>query len=106
MGTKNAATEAQLGELHSKVAKVMKRALDVADIAMERYEADESGELIQPEVSATLLGAITKFLKDNSISAAPEDSNELSDLQRTLAEKRQRRQLRVVGGVSHTDPED
>lgn len=58
----------------------------------------------QSDASPALLTVITKFLKDNDITAVVEESKELSDLDKRLSEKRQRR---TVGNVIPiTDPEE
>ena len=111
--TKNAASESALGDLHSKVARVMNSALDQMDTQQEVFDglvanAKEAGddELLiaalghKVEVNASLISVITKFLSDNKISCAPEDSEELSNLARTLQEKRKSRR-KTVGNVVH-----
>lgn len=47
-----------------------------------------------------LLTAAAKFLKDNDITVAPDDSEELSDLEKRLKEKRTRKQ---VNGITFVD---
>lgn len=96
--TSNATPEGRLGELHVKVARVMHQALDVVDVAQSRYLEDE--EAIDPPapISAPLLSVITKFLSDNSITAAPEESAGMSDLAQRLKSKR-----RSVGNVAHIE---
>lgn len=101
--SKNAATEGALGELHAKVAKVMSRAIDQIDTAQVLYDAtpdevkQERGDLDPPTLSAPLMGVITKFLADNSITCAPEQSEEMSGLERALTEKKNKRALRLAG---------
>lgn len=61
---------------------------------------DDDLETIFTEPSPAMLSAITKFLKDNDIGMSKEDAEELSGLERRLAEKRKGmniRDLRVVG---------
>lgn len=98
------ASEKELSELHKKVANVLLKKLESADKAkallLEFY--DELPEEIigfmedQCDASPAFLTVVTKFLKDNNITAVVEDSKELSELDKRLAEKRQRR---VVGNV-------
>lgn len=103
--TANAATEGALGSLHGKVAKVMTRALDNIEAAQEAYALTANDEAICPEVSPALLSVITKFLNENKITCTPEESETMSELERTLAEKRTRRRPRKqVGNVVHMDP--
>lgn len=96
--TTKAATEEALGELHGRVAKVMANALDVVEKAQEVYlelpKEDAIGPV--PEVSASLLSVITKFLVDNKISADAGDSKNVSELATLLSNKRRR-----VGNVVH-----
>lgn len=107
--TERAASETVLGELHSKVARVMTQALDVYDTAQEIYlntarDKIEEGQVIpEPVLSAPLLGVMTKFLADNKISCVPADSKELSDLEKRLKSKRKR--VASVGNVVHLDHE-
>jgi len=103
--TKKAATEEVLGELHAKVATVMTNMIVAIDRAQEDYlnRPEDAEYEAPPEVSAAALGVVTKFLNDNKISCAPADSNELSGLERTLADKQARRgKLRLV---NHEDDE-
>jgi len=95
--TKNAATEGKLGQLHAKVADVMLSVLNSYDtmqrVVEEKLTTLEGGEelpqLVEP--SASLLGAITKFLKDNDVTCQPEENAALSDLERRLEHKRANR---------------
>lgn len=75
--SKKAATEGELAELHSKVARAM-------------------SELLTTDPNPALLGVITKFLKDNEITAVIDESEEMTDLAKKLAEKKQRK---AVGNV-------
>lgn len=98
-----AATEGQLGELHHKVATVLTNALKVVEKAQEKYllEEDVPLDMPLPEVSAPLLSVAAKFLADNKITCAPEESAALSDLDAQLAEKRAKRERKrlTVGNV-------
>lgn len=98
--TTKAATEEALGELHGKVAKVMSNALDVAEKAQEVY-LEAEGEDIgpPPEVPASLMSVITKFLADNKISCVPAESQGVSALEQRLKNKNRR----SVGNVVHLD---
>ena len=113
--SKKAATEDKLGELHSKVADVMLNALDAYDevekLVVEREQEKEDGTTIVTiearEPSAALLGAITKFLKDNEITCNSAEAEGMTDLQKKLIEKRAKRG-KVVGldGLPIQEPED
>ena len=87
----------ELNELHVRVAKHMARALEQNEQAASLLE--EFPDLPFPvadfleraaQDNPALLTVITKFLKDNSITAAPEESKDLSDVQRLLNQKRER----------------
>ena len=99
-----AATDKELSELHKKVSGVLLRQLDSATYAaslLARFRdelPDEVREFIMKQVDASpaLLTVCTRFLKDNNVTAVVEDSKELSDLEKRLATKRERK---VVGNV-------
>lgn len=92
MAVKTAATEAQLGELHSKVAQVLSNALKVVEKAQTMYLESDVPLDVMPEVSAPLLSVATKFLADNKITCTPDESSALSDLDKTLTDKRAKRE--------------
>lgn len=103
--SKGAATESALGELHAKVAAVMTRAIVQIEHAQALYDAvpdetkQETGLIDPPTLSAPLMGVVTKFLADNSITCAPEASTEMSGLEMALANRKKAR--RQVGNVVH-----
>lgn len=105
--SKGAASETDLGHLHKKVASVLSKVLDNVDKAQEAYsqlDFEVVDYVPPPEVPASVLTVATKFLNDNKITCQPEESEELSDLERKLAANRQKR--RQVGNVVHlTDDE-
>ena len=75
---KGASTEQSLGNLHNKVTELFVKVLDA-------YESE-------PETAnPAMLGAITKFLKDNSISLESETLDELSEMEERLAAKKRNR---------------
>jgi hypothetical protein len=75
---KGASTEQSLGNLHNKVTELFVKVLD---------EYESTPELANP----AMLGAITKFLKDNSISLESETLDELSEMEERLAAKKRNR---------------
>lgn len=100
------ATDKILGELHGKLAKSMLSALAASEQAsalLEEY-ADELPGAVQAFLAKTadsnpsLLTAVAKFLKDNSITCAVEDNEEMSELEARLQSKRKR-----VGNVIPID---
>jgi hypothetical protein len=103
-----AANDTVLGVLHEKVARVMTQALDVNDKAQQDYlclHVEDGADVPPPpDINPALLGAITKFLKDNNVTCAVEDSTALKDLENRLAVKKQAK--RKVGNVTHLFDED
>ena len=96
-----AATEKELSELHRKVAKALSDKLDSADKAtllLIEFREELPEEVVefletQSDASPALLTVITKFLKDNDITAVVDESKELTELDQLLQKKRQRRQV-------------
>lgn len=98
------ATEKELAELHVKVANILVKKLDQCKTA-EALIAEHAGELPEDVVeflceiqdaSPALLTVATKFLKDNEITVNKDDSQELSDLDKRLKEKRLKRSTTVI----------
>ena len=88
----------ELSELHARLAKHMLGSLEQNEKAKELLE-EFSEDLPTPVVmflescsqdNPALFTSIAKFLKDNQITVAPEASQELSKVQKMLAEKRKR----------------
>lgn len=96
--TTKAASENALGELHSKVARVMSDSLEVVEVAQRRYLEAEEPVDVPPQIPASLLGVMVKFLADNNITAAPEENSEMSELEKKLNDRKKNR--RQVGNVS------
>jgi hypothetical protein len=82
-----ASTIAELSDLHKLVAKSLS----------ERISKDLEDDI--PTDAATL-GAAIKFLKDNAVTADPEDQEDLSELRDKLAEKARQRRVRVGNVVA------
>lgn len=85
-----AATENDLGELHNELARVLTKIVG-ADGA-----------------SAAHLAVAAKFLKDNNITCTPAADNALGELEKALAERRQRAKLsaqdrKELGGVADVE---
>lgn len=89
------ATDKELSVLHKKVADAMLRALerdDMATVLLDNYRDELPDEVIEfletcTNINPALLQAITKFLRDNDISAEVAKSDELNGLQQKLANK-------------------
>jgi hypothetical protein len=98
---KGSANEKALGALHMKITAVFQKVLsryearlDAVDtVDPSQIEDDVLRELLADGAmpNPAMLSAITKFLKDNSISFDNEQITELSDQERRLAERREKR---------------
>ena len=93
---KGASTEARMGTLHNKITELFIKVLskyednlsainNAEDEIMDGLMAD--GMMPNP----AMLGAITKFLKDNSIMLESEALDELSEMEERLASKKRNR---------------
>lgn len=99
---KGAANEAALGALHSKLAavftKVLERyearmqAADTIDVSSMESEVLEELFAQNVEPNPAMLAAVAKFLKDNEVRFDTEELNKLSDTERRLQERREKRQ--------------
>ena len=89
---KKSANEATLGNLHAKVAGVFTRILDVYDARLSNTVVDADGDpLPQEDPNPAMMGAITKFLKDNAIAFDTEELTTLSDTEQRLVQRRKQR---------------
>lgn len=109
----SAAKESTLGELHNKMAQVMGTALDHVAMQQEAYsqgmakaieeQNPDIAPAAEPNLNPALLSVIARFLDSNKITCVPEAGNTMGELERKLAAKRERKALKVVGGIAHTD---
>ena len=100
---RGAAKEQSLGRLHSKLTDVFLKVLQRYEDRMELVQRIDAGEIsIEDEMiqqlfdensmpNPAMLGAVSKFLKDNDISFDSEKLDELGSLERRLAEQRAKR---------------
>ncbi len=89
---KNSANEATLGNLHAKVAGVFTKILDTYEQRIDNPPMDDDGDpMPEVEPNPAMMGAITKFLKDNSISFDTEEIAALSDTEQRLVQRRKQR---------------
>ncbi len=102
---KNSANEATLGTLHAKVAIVFTKVLDTYEARLDMPVPEEGDPMPEVEPNPAMMGAITKFLKDNSIAFDTEEVEALSDTEQRLAQRRKQRAklidlttLKVVDG--------
>ncbi|HGL4259644.1 hypothetical protein KTE28_18340 [Burkholderia multivorans] len=87
--SKTASADA-LAELHALVAETFKTLIGDPDLC-----------------NAAILGAATKFLKDNNITAVVEDNTALAEMQKKIQEMQARRKQRnVVPLVPQTEVTD
>jgi len=103
MTTKGPASEGTLGDLHTKVAKVMINALDKVIAQQENPAQDENGNDVEVVINPALISVAVKFLDSNKITCAPEAGNTMSELEQKLAAKAKKR--RQVGNVVHLEPD-
>ncbi len=103
------ASETELAKLHGKVAQTMIEALDnqsVATALVIEYGAELPDEVLAflkkvQTPNPALLTAVSKFLKDNDITAALDDSDTMTELEKRLQSKRNR--TRTVQDVPFVD---
>jgi len=98
---RGAAKEQALGGLHAKITEVFLRVLEtyhkrldvIEGIDPETLEDEMLAELLKDGgmPNPAMLSAITKFLKDNDIGFDTEKLSELSDQERRLKERREKR---------------
>lgn len=98
---KGAAKEQSLGKLHAKITDVFIKVLERYEarlIALDSIDPDEMEDEVLRELfedgampNPAMLSAVTKFLKDNDIGFDTEKLAELSDQERRLKERREKR---------------
>ena len=97
---KGAATEKQLGKMHSMLAQVFTRCLEKQLKVYEAMDKIPEGEIEadmlealseMTEPNPAMLSAMSKFLKDNEIGLDSEEVETLNATERRLAEKREKR---------------
>lgn len=105
----SSAPVSKLNALHDKLTemftKILDRYLDQKELL--DLHSDPAGEAVDnilseiTEPSPAMMAVIAKFLKDNDVTATAEQTDELSGLQKSLAERRKARpslaDLKVVG---------
>lgn len=100
--SKNAASEGELGELHSTLAKTLKKMLSIETVT--KVITDDQGEqkIVEEDYQppASVLAVAANFLKQNEITAQAESNAELDDLNRALEARKAKRQF------LNTSPQD
>lgn len=94
----NKASDKELGALHKALADSMLKSLTASDEAaflLEQHREDLPDAVVAfldtlANVSPALFTAAAKFLKDNNITCAKEDSPEMTALEERLQSKRKR----------------
>ena len=96
---KGAAKELDLGRVHALVTKVFTKVLEKYLEDLERVDVPTDAE-IEDDMAAVvvdlgpnpaMMGAITKFLKDNSVAFDDEAVKGLSNLQQSLDQRKKAR---------------
>ena len=96
---KGASTENKLGALHAKLAVIFTQVLETYEARLAMVEQVKSAEEVTEDMMAMLLsaniepnpamlGAISRFLKDNSIMFDSEEIQKLSDTESRLVARR------------------
>lgn len=98
---KGAATETALGALHAKVAAVFTKVLSTYEARLDAVDSIDRDTITEDVLmqlmddgampNPAMLGAITKFLKDNEINFDSKEIEELSSQERRLADRRANR---------------
>lgn len=92
-----AASESILGNLHERLAETY------LDLLKGRPVFDEAGEEVgRIPLGAADLQAINKFLKDNDITCAPDDSGKLAEIEERMRERNDRRTQRRAARAATT----
>lgn len=88
--------ESALGEMHGKLTRYYNKRLD--------SELEEDKDELAIGISPAELTAMNNFLKQNSITCAIEESEEMTELQAKLAEKRKKgsQKLAAVSSITGT----
>lgn len=96
-----AASEAVLGNLHSQVARVFTKVLQTYEKRLDAIDNINTAELTEDVLNLlmndnalpnpAMLAAITKFLRDNTISFDTREIEHLSATQERLNERRKKR---------------
>lgn len=86
MADKKPAAERELNELHTIVAKTLREGLE----ATMEVETDEGETKVVSLATPALIAQAIKFLKDNSITAIPEEDENLEALEDILKRKQKR----------------
>jgi hypothetical protein len=99
---KGAATEQELGDLHSKLTSILSKVLAGYEKKIDLVHrvldaADPEDEMLSVlieqniEPSPAMLSAVAKFLKDNEISVDSKELNQLSAQEERLANRKRNR---------------
>lgn len=103
MSQNNRASESQVAATHSRVTRVINKVLEIYEERLEAYSESEAELFVEP--SPAFLTVATRFLKDNQITCAPEDNEEVSELQKRLNEKRGKKRLASVSPLQKANSE-
>lgn len=116
-----AATDKELSLLHKRVAEMMLKALEQQDgaymlytsiVGLDRDDIEAVNDLLDhlekfmekaAEPNPALFQAVSKFLRDNKITAEVENNGELSEIERILQKKKNK--ARIGNVISLHDEE-
>lgn len=88
MSRDNRGRESDLAEMHGKLTRYYNKRLE--------SELEDDRDELAVGISPAELTAMNNFLKQNNITAAAEESEGMSELQRRLSEKRNRGRAKLA----------
>lgn len=101
-------TKELLAGVHHQLARVTKGYLDAVEDDMSKpeeetvLEEDEDGDLVRVKIRrsrkppTTFLDFTARFLKQNDVTAPPDDRDDLDELDESLARIRQRKRVNEI----------
>lgn len=101
------ATEKILGDLHGKLAQQMIAVLESQTGALgliAKYEGKLPGDVVMflekvAQPNPAFMTSVSKFLKDNEISVDPDTSEQMSDLEKLLNNKQDKKKTTPISDV-------
>lgn len=96
--------------MHEKQAKLLtrllvqgERALDLMETSGSAEERAEALQVVRTCASAAVLSTVNQFLKNNDVTAQNEDTDDLTEAEIALRNKRRRFTLKDIEPVSSED---
>ena len=103
MSSTGKASESQIADLHGKLTVLYKL---TAEVLLEQLGSDDEDvrAAAAAYVSPALLTSMQNWCRMNNVTCQPEDTNEIDELQKQLAENKKRARkspLKLVGDIGH-----